>query len=272
MIKASDYWLEGGRAGVLLIHGLTGTPAEMRFVAKGLHADGFTVHGMQLAGHCGSEADLLATGWRDWYASVEQAADAMRQRCDEVYVAGLSMGAVLALRLAAERPGWVRGLGLYGTTFRHDGWAIPWTGRLAFLLPLVCRLGFGRDRSFMEPPPYGIKDERIRDRIAGTMLSGDSAAAGLPGNPWPALAEFIRLVRDVRPRLPSVRAPCLAVHASNDDVASLSNVAIVRRRLGAPLRELLLHDSYHMVTVDRERQALIAASSGFFRELGARPT
>ena len=63
MIKKSDYWMPGGRSGVLLIHGLTGTPAEMRFVATGLHQQGFTVYGMQLAGHCGSVEDLLRTGW-----------------------------------------------------------------------------------------------------------------------------------------------------------------------------------------------------------------
>ncbi|HJU08685.1 MAG TPA: alpha/beta hydrolase, partial [Rhodanobacteraceae bacterium] len=57
MIKQADFLLRGGRAGVLLIHGLTGTPAEMRFVGKGLHRAGYTVYGMQLAGHCGSESD-----------------------------------------------------------------------------------------------------------------------------------------------------------------------------------------------------------------------
>src|SRR5258707_730094 len=63
MIKKVDFHLPGGRNGVLLIHGLTGTPTEMRFVAKGLNRNGFTVHGMQLAGHCGDAADLLGNPW-----------------------------------------------------------------------------------------------------------------------------------------------------------------------------------------------------------------
>ncbi|QPF75594.1 alpha/beta fold hydrolase [Roseateles sp. DAIF2] len=270
MIKRSDYLLQGGRQGVLLIHGLTGTPAEMRFVAKGLHARGFTVHGMQLAGHCGDEADLLASGWRDWSASVEQAALALSAQVDQLFVAGLSMGAVLALQLSIERPGLVSGLGLYGTTFVYDGWTIPPTARLSFLLPLVCALGLGRGRSFMEAPPYGIKDERIRARIAGSMLAGDSAAGGLPGNPWPSLAEFHRLARRVRARLDQVDAPCLAVHAQEDDVASLRNVEILRRGLSVPLQTLVLPDSYHMVTVDQERGRLIEASADFFTALAPR--
>lgn len=264
MIKRSDYVLQGGPQGVLLIHGLTGTPAEMRFVAKGLYARGFTVHGMQLAGHCGDEADLLASGWRDWAASVEQAALALRPQVDQLFVAGLSMGAVLALHLAMERPGLVSGLGLYGTTFVYDGWTIPPVARLSFLLPWVCALGLGRGRSFMEAPPYGIKDERIRARIAGSMLAGDSAAGGLPGNPWPSLAEFYRLARRVRGRLGEVHVPCLAVHAQEDDVASLRNVEILRRGLPTPLQTLILPESYHMVTVDQERERLIQASADFF--------
>jgi carboxylesterase len=269
MIKRSDYQLPGGRSGVLLIHGLTGTPTEMRFVAKGLNRNGFTVHAMQLAGHCGDEEDLLETGWRDWYRSVGEAADRLRGEVDHMFVAGLSMGALLALKLAADRPDQVDGLGLYGTTFVYDGWTIPWIGRLSFLLPLVCSLGFGWNQRFQECFPYGIKDERIRQRIANSMLSGDSAAAGLPGNPWPSLAEFYRLSFLVRRQLASIRTPCLVVHAVDDDVASLKNVRMVVRGVSGPVETVLLENSYHMITVDQERDKLIDRSTRFFNHVAA---
>ena len=267
MIKRSDYKLPGGRSGVLLIHGLTGTPTEMRFVAKGLNRNGFTVHAMQLAGHCGDEQDLLKTGWRDWYQSVCEAADALRAEVDHMFVAGLSMGALLALKLAADRPDEVDGVGLYGTTFLYDGWTIPWIGRLSFMLPLVCSLGFGWNRRFMECFPYGIKDERIRQRIAGSMLNGDSSAGGLLGNPWPSLAEFYRLSFVVRRQLHSIRTPCLVVHAVDDDVASLKNVRMVVRGVSGPVETVLLENSYHMITVDQERDKVIERSSRFFQHI-----
>jgi carboxylesterase len=269
MIKKTDFKMPGGRSGVLLIHGLTGTPTEMRFVAKGLNRNGFTVHGMQLAGHCGDEEDLLATGWRDWYASVCDAADALRREVDHMFVAGLSMGALLALKLAADRPAQVDGLGLYGTTFVYDGWTIPWIGKLSFMLPLVCGLGFGSKRRFYECFPYGIKDERIRQRIANAMLNGDSAAGGLPGNPWPSLAEFYRLSFIVRRQLRGIRTPCLVVHAVDDDVASLKNVRMVVRGVRGPLETVLLENSYHMVTVDQERDRLIERSTRFFNQIAS---
>jgi carboxylesterase len=257
----------GGRAGVLLVHGLAGTPTEMRFVARGLHAAGFTVHAVQLAGHCGSVADLVATGWRDWTKSVDAAVDALAREVDDVFVAGLSMGAVLALELAIARPEAARGIALYGTTFRLDGWAVPPHARLLALLPLVCGLGLGRERQVMERHPYGIKDERTRAWIVGSMLAGDSGAAGHPGTPWGALAEFVALSRQVRRRLDDVRTPCLVVHSSDDDIASLANVELIERRVAAPVETVLLDDSYHIVSVDRQRDVLIDRSVRFFRKL-----
>ena len=253
---------------MLLIHGLTGTPTEMRFVGNGLNRAGFTVLGMQLAGHCGDEADLLATGWRDWYASVVAAAARLREEVDHLFVAGLSMGAVLALKLAIDRPRDVDGIGLYGTTFFHDGWATPAIGRLAFLLPLGVRLGIGRRQISMESPPYGIKDERISKRIVDAMLSGDSAGrrsrrisvAVARRVPEPLAAR----AQPHRPRARAVHRSCIPPTTTS---RACSNVRIVERGVRAPVETVLLDDSYHMVTVDRQRGELIERSTGFFRRI-----
>lgn len=264
MIRSADFLLEGDRRGVLLIHGLTGTPMEMRLLAKGLNNAGFTVYGMQLAGHCGDVDDLLATGWRDWYASVEAAADRLLKKVDHLFVGGLSMGALLSLYLAAMRPEQIAGVGVYGATFRYDGWNIPWTARLSFLLPLVKKLGLGRSRVFLEQHPYGLRDERLRTQVEAAMRSGDSTVAGLLGNPWHSLAELHELSKHVRRLLPEVTAPCLVAHASEDDVASTWNADQVMRGVSGPAELLLLEDSYHMITIDRERRTVIERSARFF--------
>ena len=255
---------------MLLIHGLTGTPAEMRFVGRGLHRAGFSVLGMQLAGHCGTEADLLATGWREWYASVSVAVERLRRTVDRVFVGGLSMGAVLALAAAQDRALDVAGLALYGTTFFYDGWAIPPIARWSFLLPAYLKLGFGAGRCFMETHPYGIRDERIRNRLAACMHSGDSAAAGLPGNPWPSLGEFFVLSRRVRRRLSDVTVPCLLIHSTEDDIASIRNAELVARGVRGPVDLVALHNSYHMVTIDQEHDQVINRSAQFFAQIARR--
>ncbi|MEO6076130.1 MAG: alpha/beta fold hydrolase [Dokdonella sp.] len=269
MIQKTDFFFEGGPSGVLLIHGLTGTPNEMRVLGKGLNNAGFTVYGMQLAGHCGSVDDLLESNAEDWFASVQVAAQWLRERVEDLFVCGLSMGALLALRLAAEQPDRIHGVGVFGATFRYDGWSIPPIARLSFLLPLISRLGIGRRRSFVERPPYGLRDERIRAHVADAMFGADSSVAGLPGNPWPSLAELFTLSRKVRKLLPEVTSPCLVAHAVDDDIASIANAHLVASRISAPFEMLLLKDSYHMITIDRERRTLIAGTSNFFQRIAA---
>src|SRR4029077_16856890 len=97
------------RTGVLLIHGLGGTPLELKTVARGLAARGLTVSCCQLAGHCGTEDDLLTTSWVDWLSSAERALVELERDCETIVVGGLSIGAILALRLCAAQPGLVEG-------------------------------------------------------------------------------------------------------------------------------------------------------------------
>lgn len=256
------------RTGVLLVHGMTGTPNEMRLLAKGLNKHGFTVYAVQLAGHCAGMQDLVATGWKDWLGSVEAGLDRFAPHVDQVVVGGLSMGAVLSLGLAQRRPQQIAGVCALSTTFRYDGWSIPGYTRLAFLLPLFRWLGIGRHSVFMEQPPYGIKDEALRARVVAQMHGGDSAEAGLPGNPWWSIIEMRRLSAHVLARLSQVRAPCLVIHARQDDISSVSNAQDIERGVTqARVQVLLLDNSYHMITIDRERRTVIARMAEFVQAL-----
>lgn len=265
-IRDHSFFYEGGDVGVLLIHGMTGTPVEMRYVGKGLHKAGFTVYGVQLAGHCGNEADLAKTGWRDWYRSVELGLVELRKRSRKVLVGGLSMGAVMALHLAARRPADVDGLLLYGTTLWYDGWTIPW---YSFLWKPLIHTPIGRNYTFMEKHPYGIKDERLRKRVVQNMLSGNSADAGLAGMPSFSVRELWDLVAVVKKELPSISAPTLILHAREDDVSSVKNAYYVARRLSGPVDVCLLDDCYHMITVDRQRDEVVARSIEHIRRVAA---
>lgn len=256
------------RTGVLLVHGLTGTPAEMRVLGKGLNRQGFTVYAVQLAGHCGTMEDLVKTRWQDWLASVESGLERFSQEVDQVVVGGLSMGALLSLAIAERQPAKVAGVCALSTTFRYDGWSIPSYTKLAFLLPLFRRLGIGRRSVFMEAPPYGIKDEALRARIVEQMHSGNSAAAGLPGNPWWSVIELRRLSAHVQSHLKDLRAPCLVIHATEDDISNVSNAHDIQRgAVNAKVELVLLDNCYHMITIDRERRTVIARINDFLERL-----
>ncbi len=258
------------RTGVLLIHGLTGTPAEMRVLGKGLNRQGFTVYAVQLAGHCGTMEDLVDTRWQDWLKSAESGLERLSQHVDNVVVSGLSMGALLSLAVAESQPERVAGVAALSTTFRYDGWSMPSYTKLAFLLPLFRSLGIGRKSVFMEAPPYGIKDEALRARIVEQMHSGDSAAAGLPGNPWWSIIELRRLSAHVQSNLANIHAPCLVIHACNDDISSVSNAHDIQRgAVNSKVELVLLDNSYHMITIDRERRTVIAKVNDFVSRITA---
>jgi len=249
-----------GRVGVLLIHGLGGTPVELRFIAQGLARAGHTVYCCQLAGHCGTPEELRRSSWREWYASVEEAHDKLSQHCDVVLAGGLSMGGILALHLAQNRPAGLHGLLLYAPTLKLDGWSMPWHSfLLQYIRPLPVKLEF----DLAEREPYGLKDERVRRLVVSSMQSGDAGAAGVFSTPMRSFAHFNSLVSAVKPHLGKVRQPALIVHPRNDDIASLRNAQFLQANLGGLVDTLVLDNSYHMVTLDQQRHIVADRTARF---------
>ena len=250
----------GGRIGFLLVHGLGGTPVELRFVAQGLARAGFTVYCCQLAGHCASVEDLRLSTWREWYASVEAAHDRLKPHCDVIIAGGLSMGAILAMHLAHNRPDTVHGLALYAPTLWLNGWAMPWYARiLRYVRPTPIKI----EMNLPENEPYGIKDPRIRAFVVNSMLSNDSSAAGVFSTPLRSFANFNSLVAIVKRQLPKIKTPALVIHPREDDIADIDNAYYLQRKLGGLVDMVVLDDSYHLVTLDRQRGVVLERTASF---------
>jgi carboxylesterase len=263
-IRDRSIFHAGGRIGFLLVHGLGGTPIELRFIAQGLARAGHTVYCCQLAGHCGGLEDLRQSTWQQWYASVEAAHERLRQHCDVVIAGGLSMGGILALHLAYNRPTEVNGLALYAPTLRLDGWSMPW---YSFVLRFVRPTPLKLQINLSEHEPYGIKDERLRAFVVGSMLSGDSSEAGVFSTPAHSFAQFNSLVAIVKRELSAIKTPALIIHPRDDDIASLENALILQRKLGGLVDMVVLDDSYHLITLDRQRHVVVDRSLAFASSL-----
>jgi carboxylesterase len=266
----AGFILGNGEVAVLLIHGLTGTPTELRRVAVGLAQAGCTVYVPTLAGHCGNNADLQATGWQDWYEGVRRTFVGIRQRHRQVFVGGLSMGAVMSMYLASEHPGQVSGLLMYSTTLKYDGWSI---NKLAFLTPLLMKIPFGvHICSFEEKPPYGIKNKRLRAVVERQMKAGESSSAGLLTMEGVTVRELHRMNAVVKKRMPSITTPALVLHSIEDDITSRWNADYVERKLGGPVVKVLLDNCYHMITVDLQYRRVVELSADFIeRQAGPQP-
>jgi len=259
-IPDRSQYIRGGRVGVLLVHGLGGTPIELRFIAHALAHTGHTVQCCQLAGHCGTPEELRRSTWQQWFESVEAAHDRLRQDCEIIVAGGLSMGGLLATHLAYKRPDGVHGLLLYAPTLKLDGWSMPWYSRLLhWVRPLPIRF----ELELTEREPYGLKDERVRALVVSSMQSGDASLAGTFSTPLRGFANFNCLVSVVKRELGSVRQPALIVHPRHDDMASLKNANYLQAHLGGLVDTLVLNDSYHMVTLDQQRHLVAERSNRF---------
>ena len=256
----------GGRVGFLLIHGMGGTPVELRYVAQGLARSGYTVSCCQLAGHCASVEALRNSTWKEWYASVEEAHDRLKDHCDVIIAGGLSMGGILAAHLAQNRPDDVQGLAFYAPTLWLNGWSMPWYGPI---LRLVRPTSLNITMTLPEHEPYGLKDERIRALVVKSMQGKDSSEAGVFCTPVRCFSHFNSMCDVVKPRLGEIKVPSLIMHPRDDDIADIDNAFYLQRQLGGRVEMVVLDDSYHIITLDRQRQVVVDRSLAFAADIAA---
>jgi carboxylesterase len=259
-IQDQGFIFKGGKIGVLLIHGLGGSPSEMRFVANGLARAGYTVHCPVLAGHRSAD-DLKAVTWWDWYRSAKRALNQLSRQCETVVVGGLSTGAVLSLLLAARHPEKVHAVTLYSPALWLSGSHVPW---YAPLFRLVMSKRFANLFRFPFPSHVGIKDQRIRDFIRNAISGDQAAPAGAPGG---AVLERRRLASKVMKELGRITQPALIIHSREDDYAGLDNASYLQKKLAGPVDLTVLDDSYHMVTIDRQRHLVVERTAAFLDRL-----
>jgi len=253
--------MRGGEHAVLLIHGLTGSPFEMKYLARELNRAGFTVKGPCLAGHGKTLGDLKRTRWQDWYRTVCESFQELKRSHAKVSVAGLCMGALLALKLSVDFEEEVSSVSLISTTLFYDGWGLPW---YKFLLPLAYFAPFCHMYSFKERDPYGIKNEALRTRIVEGMRDGSIAHESVPGVSMRELYRFIDVTK--KKIIARVTAPTLIIHSKDDDLASAKNALYVLKHIKSKdVRMLLLDDCYHMVPIDNQRSVAANEIIHFFK-------
>ncbi len=239
--KAFD--LPGGPHGVLLIHGFTGSPDNMRPMGEALQAQGHTVSALLLQGH-GTRIEDMRTqgGHAQWLSCALAAYDALAARCQRVSVIGHSMGGVLALLLAQQRP--VYHLVCVAACMRL-------TNRLAKLSPWV-----GWLVPFQNHPP------RPRD---GQYLTDYDT--GYPNVPVCRVGDLLRLVRDAERNLGKVTCPVLIVEAGLDETVRPQGTAVIEQGVSSTEKRVLrLPNSMHMCVIGPEREPLFAACAAFLAD------
>ena len=258
---------KSGRA-VVLLHGLCSSPLDVRPFARALREHGLHPVTPALAGYgtTGLEPPVLAAAcdYRRWIDAVTEEVDRLALTYSEVTVCGESLGATLALAVAAERPG-LDALSLISTTLFFDGWNVS---RWAFLLPLLYYTPLGRIYHYREKPPYGVKNKLVRALVAGQLERRPFSPPAAPAIPVDHLREADRLIRHVKNSLCRIKTPTLLIHSREDDLSSLANVRYVQTRIGSErVAIVIVSDSYHMITLDNDGEFAAGKTIRFFDEV-----
>ncbi|MET0930710.1 MAG: alpha/beta fold hydrolase [Aeromicrobium sp.] len=239
---AEPYSADGGRTGVLLSHGFTGSPASMTPWARHLAGLGHTVRVPLLPGHGTTWQDMNRTRWTNWYATLDAALTELRMTCDRVVVAGLSMGGCLALRLAEQRPEDVDALVLVNPAVNVKRLDIKVVPVLQWIVPSMP--GIGND----------IK-KTGEDEI------------GYDRTPLKALASQVRMWKDVRAGLPTVTQPLLLFRSADDHVVDETSASIILDGVSSSVAELVpLTDSFHVATLDNDAPLIFDRTAAFIDE------
>jgi carboxylesterase len=234
--------------GCVLVHGFSADAEEMRPLGAALAAAGFPVVGVQLPGHGMRPEALAQVGAAEWLETIEQAVGELRRDGHRVAIAGMSMGAVLALIAAAEARQPIDALVLCGTALTLSNRWIRW-------LPVIERVP-GVARRWPLIPRGGVRG--ISDPTARAMSPAYDAV------PWRAARELLGLIRRARAALPNVTHPILAMHGGGD--RTVPHTVLAELRSGCrtcSFESHVLERSWHVITMDVERERVAALAIDF---------
>ncbi len=234
---------DGRRIGVLLSHGFTGSPASMVPWGRYLADQGFAVAVPLLPGHGTTWQDMTTTRYDDYYAALEAEFDALRAQTDVVVVAGLSMGGCLVLQLAERRGDDIAGLIMVNP-------AVASTNKQLLMLPVLKHL------------------VKAFPAIGNDIKKPDVLEYAYSKTPLKPLASMLEAWKQVRADLSRVTAPVLLFRSADDHVVDPSSAKIILDGISSTdAEERVLHESFHVATLDNDADAIFTGSAEFIRRV-----
>jgi len=238
---ARPYHAGTGPVGVLFCHGFTGSPWSLLEWAKFTEAAGHRVAVPRLPGHGTSWQEMNLTGWQDWYSCVEREFLSLRGQCEQVFVTGLSMGGGLALRLAEHYPDDVAGLVLVN--------------------PAV----MGQFKTNFAP--FLSKFMASANAVGSDLKDTTADEFAYDRTPLKAASSMLRMWVDIRACLDLVSCPLLVYRSAEDHVVPASSTAFIMSHVSSEERtERVLLNSFHVATMDHDKETIFRGSLEFFDE------
>jgi carboxylesterase len=250
---AEPFFLSGSRTGILLIHGFTGTPKEMRWMGEYLNRElGFTCLGVRLTGHATRPKDMVRSRWTDWTASVEDGYNLLRGATDGIYLVGLSMGGALSLLMSTRFAERVKGVVTMSAPYEMPDERPAWQIQLFSYFKTYIR------KTKDDAPGSGWFDmDAFKEHIS------------YPLNPIRSAAELKILLEKMRAALPKVTVPVMLIHSKDDAYILPENMENIYAGLVnvSDKTKLYITGSGHVVTRDAARDQVFEAARDFIKRV-----
>jgi carboxylesterase len=235
----------GNTYGILLLHGFTSGPHEMRPVSDALIDKGYSILLPLLPGHGSTARDLLECTWYDWFNGAKEALYQLKKKCTKIIVIGQSMGGTLALHLAAHYQ-------LEGVVAIAPG--LFFKEKKTMFLPIVSK--FFRYRNKINGPDIHDEQERIKQKPYSYEKT-----------PLKAAYQLKLMFEHVMDDLPEIKAPTLLIHSTQDHVIDYKSSEYIYDKISSEQKKLLtLNESYHVLTLDLEKDLVLTEIKKFIAE------
>lgn len=233
--EGEPFYFEGSQVGILVIHGFTGSTQSMRPLGEAYAEKGYTVCGPRLKGHGTHYEDMEQTTYQDWIASVEEGYAWLKERCDTIFVTGLSMGGTLTLYLAEKYPD-IKGI-------------IPINA--AVDIPSMEEMNTAQEPRFL-------------DAIGSDIKKPDVKELSYERTPLQSVKEILKLMDEVRNRLDRVTCLCIHFCFGNRPCGSPLNSQLILEQISSEEKTLqYMPDSYHVATLDHDQGMIIEKTLEF---------
>ncbi len=245
-IVNSPFFLRGNKKGILLIHGWSSTPYEMRALGEYLHKKGFSVYAPLLSGHGTKPEDLEPVKWKDWVKDVFLAYDKLKKECDEVFVGGMSFGGTLALILASKKQ--VSGLFLMSTPYR-----IRYEKILYLLWRATCKRKKYKSKSY--PKILGNKDMCLTQMISYQRY------------PINSLYQAFYTIKVSLTHLNKITSPTMIIQSRDDHVISGRSMKKLEKNLNSRfIKKRKIKNAYHNFIGDSKNNYIFDEIIDFIKE------
>jgi len=232
-ISSHDIDVGEGPLGCYLIHGFTGSTWELQDLADHLATQGYHVQARLLSGHGTTVEECNLARAEDWLQETEYHFTEFMLAHEAVFPIGLSMGAGMALHLAALYP--VTGVVAMSPALRMGSWK----------------------RRLVVPMMTPFVKTILKERLYSGRNAGNHPFTGYPSYPLRGFREMMRLNKYILSKLPKVKAPALILHSHADITASMESAEFVLEAIQSTDKALVTYqNACHVLPISTEKEAV----------------